>query len=320
MNNRVTGKMSVFGGPRDTGMSPGEGLALVSESNFLQVSAYFLPEQPPGTTGLGRRLNPDTFYIACRWDYAETPKRYLLNSLVTVRNPANGASAEAKPVDWGPAAWTGRVADLSPGLAQHLGLSTDEVCEVEWALPGGVRTGATPGAPLDVLSNAEIEEYFGKFGYTESTAQKGAILIQAPWPKDNLVEVIVPCLKGKATYGSKPFSGKVTFHRLAAQALQEAFAEVERKGLSEQILLWGGSYVPRHKNWDPRRELSAHSWGIALDLNVSWNGYGQAPAPVGAVGSVRELAPILEAHGFAWGGHFGTPDGMHFEYALNPMA
>jgi hypothetical protein len=30
-------------------------------------------------------------------------------------------------------------------------------------------------------------------------------------------------------------------------------------------------------------------------------------------GTVRPLVPIFEAHGFCWGGHWKTPDGMHFE-------
>ena len=41
-------------------------------------------------------------------------------------NPENGLAEEAKPIDWGPAAPTDRVADLSPGLAAKLGLQTDD--------------------------------------------------------------------------------------------------------------------------------------------------------------------------------------------------
>ena len=68
--------------------------------------------------------------------------------------------------------------------------------------------------------------------------------------------------------------------------------------------------------WDPSRGLSTHSWGAAIDLNVPWNGYGAVPAALGAHGSVRELVPIFESEGFAWGGYFkpqSIADGMHFE-------
>ena len=37
---------------------------------------------------------------------------------------------DAQPVDWGPHISTGRVADLSPGLAKALGLQTDDVVRI----------------------------------------------------------------------------------------------------------------------------------------------------------------------------------------------
>jgi hypothetical protein len=83
-------------------------------------------------------------------------------------------------------------------------------------------------------------------------------------------------------------------------------------------LTYGGTYVPRHMGWTVGRPLSSHSWGVAIDINVDWNPYGGAPAPLGAVGSVRQIVSLFEAQGFAWGGRF-TPDalrdGMHFELA-----
>ena len=122
--------MSWFGGPNDHGVGPDEGLALVNKSNFRRLKHYFLPKQPPGTTGLARRLNPHTFYIACRWDYHQTSPTYLVNHFVWVKNPKNKRTALAKPVDWGPNADTGRVADLSLGLLRFLGLQTDDTVEV----------------------------------------------------------------------------------------------------------------------------------------------------------------------------------------------
>ena len=90
----------------------------------------FLPTPPPGTTGLGRRLNPDKYYFACRWNYNDTPKEFLKRALARVENPSNGRAADARPVDWGPNIATGRVADLSPGLAAALGLQTDDVVRI----------------------------------------------------------------------------------------------------------------------------------------------------------------------------------------------
>jgi hypothetical protein len=127
---RLRGKMSTFGGPSDRGVGPDEGLALVNENELAEVSDYFLPEQPPGTTGLARRLNPAKPYIACRWDYGATPRDSLRKGVVKVINVRTGKFAFAKPVDWGPNEKTGRIADLSPGLAQALELTTDDEVEV----------------------------------------------------------------------------------------------------------------------------------------------------------------------------------------------
>src|SRR5512133_3895662 len=59
--------------------------------------------------------------------------------------------------------------------------------------------------------------------------------------------------------------------------------------------------------------LSNYAWGTAFDINVAWNRLGTVPALRGERGSVRELVPLANAHGFYWGGHFSRRDGMHFE-------
>ena len=125
---QAEGKMSTFGGPHDHGMGPNEGLALFQNSDLddPQYADLFLPAPPPGTSGLGRRLNPDKYYLACRWIYDNTPKQFLKITLALVENPQNRRTAYARPVDWGPSSSTGRVADLSPGLAGVLNLNTDD--------------------------------------------------------------------------------------------------------------------------------------------------------------------------------------------------
>jgi hypothetical protein len=127
----ATGKASYFGGPNDEGVSRTEGLAFISSID--QAPHLFLPYQPAGTTGLARRLNPYVNYVACRWDYSVTPKPDLLKAVALVRAIKTGISLKAFPADWGPHVDTGRVADLSPGLMDDLGIKTDD--EVEVVLP-----------------------------------------------------------------------------------------------------------------------------------------------------------------------------------------
>lgn len=129
---QAKGKVSWFGGPSDTGVSPSEGLAFIYE--YSARPDLFLSVQPPGTTGLARRLNPDVYYVACRWDYSKTPKSMLAaRRLAEVRG--GGRTIYAFPADWGPNENTGRVADISPGLMQALGIKTDDEIEVIYPAP-----------------------------------------------------------------------------------------------------------------------------------------------------------------------------------------
>lgn len=127
----TTGRCSTFGGPEDTGVQPDEDLAFFEvEADIAKAPHLFLPYQPQGTTGLARRLNPHVHYIACRWDYDETPRSMLLEEVAIVRARKTGIALTAFPADWGPNETTGRVVDLSPGLMQDLGIGTDDEVEV----------------------------------------------------------------------------------------------------------------------------------------------------------------------------------------------
>ncbi len=154
----------------------------------------------------------------------------------------------------------------------------------------------------------QIMDVFGSF-MSGPAKKKGFIEIAPPWPHENIVELDVPALE---PLGFK----RIEVHRLAARHFHDVFAEIDQQGLNDDLLTCGGTFVPRHISQDVLKPLSSHSWGIAIDLNVAWNGYGQVPARIDAQGTVRRLVPIFNAHGFAWGGHFSSePDGMHFELA-----
>ena len=120
----LEGKVSWFGGPDDKGVAADEPLAFIHK--IEDAPHLFLKQQPPGTTGLARRLNPDIFYVACRWDYDDTPHAVLLSKVALVKAVKTGITRTAFPADWGPHQDTGRVADISPGLMSALGISTDD--------------------------------------------------------------------------------------------------------------------------------------------------------------------------------------------------
>ena len=123
----LSGKVSWFGGPDDMGVSPDEGLAFLYDVS--DKSILFLPEQPDGTTGLARRLNPNMPYVASRWDYDVTSKDMLAGPHVAIVRSAT-KSFFAIPADWGPHEDTDRIADISPGLMEALCVSTDDEVEI----------------------------------------------------------------------------------------------------------------------------------------------------------------------------------------------
>jgi hypothetical protein len=166
----LDGTMSHFGGPGDPGVTPEEGLSLFSGDADVQANPdLFLPTQPPNTSGLARRLNPDAMYIACRWNLSVTPKSFLKlkTTKVKVTNPANGKMVEARPADTGPALETGRVADLSLGLETALGLSTDKLCHVEIPIPASsqippVGLGIAAGLDLTAIESTIFPPNFSR--------------------------------------------------------------------------------------------------------------------------------------------------------------
>lgn len=137
-----------------------------------------------------------------------------------------------------------------------------------------------------------------------------AIRILDNWVEENIVYVKIPQLIGvKGTYRRKTFA----FHKLVAEPVKDLFQAWDDEGLSDLILSWGGSFVPRFIRGS-NTSLSNHSFGSAFDINVPWNYLGARPALVGKKGSVRKLVPIANELGFYWGGHFRRKDGMHFEF------
>ncbi|HEV3472287.1 MAG TPA: M15 family metallopeptidase [Actinomycetota bacterium] len=114
------------------------------------------------------------------------------------------------------------------------------------------------------------------------------------------------------TSASVPILGTVRCHRIMIPQLGAALAEIEDAGLAGEIRPseYAGCYVPRFIDRDPRRGLSMHAFGLAVDLNTSTN-------QLGTRGDMHpDVVRIFEKWGFGWGGWWQPrPDPMHFELA-----
>jgi hypothetical protein len=154
------------------------------------------------------------------------------------------------------------------------------------------------------LGMAETKQALGEFSYRVNG--DGSVTQEAAWRSANI------------TYGS---IGQLRLqsgcHRRVRPALQAAMNELIAAGLEHTINYYdanraGGCYYPRFNRLTPDSRLgslSRHSWGQAVDTNTVGSCQGCAPPDMNCA-TVR----IFRKHGFAWGGNFLRPDGMHFEW------
>jgi hypothetical protein len=151
-----------------------------------------------------------------------------------------------------------------------------------------------------VLPPIELKELFGEFA---ARPQGGLLRIDPRWVASHIVTASVPIL------------GSVRCNRALIPKLRGALEEIQREGLS-QLLPRGdfaGCFSPRFINTDPRSAgISHHSWGVAVDVNVSANPFGATPH------QDPRVVAVFERWGFTWGGRWIRPDGMHFEFIRFP--
>ena len=84
-----------------------------------------------------------------------------------------------------------------------------------------------------------------------------------------------------------------------------AFKALISTGYVKELKTWDGCFNIRNKRG--ASSASLHSWGVAIDVNSAWNGFGKKPTL--SAGFVR----CFTDSGFDWGGHWNKPDAMHFQ-------
>ncbi len=151
-----------------------------------------------------------------------------------------------------------------------------------------------------VLPQVRLKELFGEFA--AAPRPDGTIAVSPRWSRANIRTDTVPIL------------GEVRCHRLVIPLIRGALEELARRGLGHLVdpADYGGCYYPRFIGRDPGTGLSHHSWGVALDVNVSQGLPGRQPS------IDPRIVDVFEAWGFKWGGEFLIPDGTHFEFVRFP--
>lgn len=124
------------------------------------------------------------------------------------------------------------------------------------------------------------------------------------------------------------FGQKIKFTKVngASRQLRKVAAELSTKPHLAKYLKPASTFYWR--NVRGAKRMSAHSYGIAIDINVKMSDYWLwANKGKGETAKIAyknrippELVRIFEKHGFVWGGRWYHYDTMHFEYRPEQLA
>lgn len=167
-----------------------------------------------------------------------------------------------------------------------------------------VRRSWDPPDPDFTLGMARTKAALGEFFYRVNPS--GSVSIDTVWKNANISSGSIGQLRLQTGC-----------HNLVRDALTNAMNEVIASGLEytinyEHANTAGGCYLARFSRQSPNSSigfLSRHTWGMAIDTNTIGSCQGCAPPDMDC-----RTVRIFRKHGFAWGGNFLTPDGMHFEW------
>ena len=179
--------------------------------------------------------------------------------------------------------------------------------QVAFRQPWRVRRSWEPPDADAVLSQARLKALLGEF---EIRGSGDPVEQQASWREANLVDVSLPVI------------GTVRCHRVLVPALAGALGELEALGLARSIDVRdtraaGGCHNAREIRpgyGTSGGTVSRHAWGAALDVNPRTNAFGAVPR------LDPRVVEVFRRWGFAWGGTWTIPDGMHLEYVGAPRA
>lgn len=172
-----------------------------------------------------------------------------------------------------------------------------------------IRRSWDPPDPDDTLGMVATKRALGEFTYRVNA--NGSVTQQASWQAANLPP-------GRRNVG---LGISARCHLTVEPAINAALAEAAANGVSWTINVThanqaGGCHYPRFNRLTPNSSigfLSRHSWGMALDTNTIGSCQGCVP-DFSKTADGCTVVQIFRKHGFAWGGNFLTPDGMHFEW------
>lgn len=171
-------------------------------------------------------------------------------------------------------------------------------CDIEDMFSMKYDTSAMEPSYLNDCGRGRCEELFKKmYGSSEMAARKN--LVSVEW-----------------------FGQKIPFSKVngASEQLKKVSLELQKLPQYRKYLTNASSFYWRKVRGANRQ--SAHSYGIAIDINTSFSNYWlwsnpkcQETDKIRYVNRIPiEIVKVFEKYGFIWGGRWYHYDTMHFEY------
>lgn len=171
-------------------------------------------------------------------------------------------------------------------------------CDIEDMFSMTYDTNAKVPTYLNDCGRGRCEDLFKKM-YGKNEAEARSNLVKVDW-----------------------FGQKILFTKIngAVQQLEKVADELSKMPQFRKYLTNASSFYWRKVRGANRQ--SAHSYGIAIDINISYSNYWLWSNPQNTETDELkyenriplEIVEVFEKHGFIWGGRWYHYDTMHFEY------
>ncbi len=166
--------------------------------------------------------------------------------------------------------------------------------------------GGSVPSTTNLLTPRGIDQIINTFGNIHDYIEPDGTL-DVQWPIKFLDYVALPVPLMLSFDHSKTVT-HFRCHKLLTGVLEAVFIEIKDQELEPELFSFGGCFSFRPQRTGSK--LSAHSWGIAIDLNSENNAQGSA-------GNMHPgIVSVFQGAGFEWGGEWAgrAKDPMHFQF------
>jgi hypothetical protein len=151
-----------------------------------------------------------------------------------------------------------------------------------------------------------LDEIILEFGNIYNHIRNDGTL-DGSWEFDQMASAPLPFAIPLACDRSKAVT-RILCHKKLVKLLTGAFEEISQQRQERYVTSYGCCFNFRSKQ--SSHQLSAHCWGIAIDLNTELDYRGRGNA-------IHEsIVRIFKTHGFEWGGDWSGKrrNPMHFQF------